>query len=156
MKRLMVIALLVLFSTISFADKAVARRGHHYGVGIHLLFAVPLIYALSHHHHYDHYPYAYEGYRPYRGPYLEFGDRLLLSEKTQFTLEKVRSGTAVKWVNPNTGVEGSVVARPAYQNALGQYCRAYEQIIRYGAWVKRGSDTACRQPDGRWVNISSY
>ncbi len=159
MKRLTVIVLLALFSIFSFADDAAARSRHHYGygVGIHFLFALPLLYGLYNHHshsHHTHYPD--NRYGRYGTLYLDYGDRLLLSEKTHFTLEKVRSGTEVKWWNPDTGIEGAVVARPAFRNALGQYCRAYEQIIRYGGWIKRGVDTACRQPDGRWENISRY
>jgi hypothetical protein len=154
MKRWTVIALLALFSTVSFTNDAAARRRHRSGVGIHFLFALPLFYGLYNHHphsHHDHYSYD-----RYRTRYMDYGDKLLLSEKTHYTLEKVHSGMEVRWLNPDTGMEGAVVARPAYKNTLEQYCRAYEQIIRYGGWIKRGVDTACRQPDGRWENISRY
>ena len=90
-------------------------------------------------HHYDH----------YNSNSLNRNDRLLLSEKTHYTLENVRSGTEVNWLNPNTGVEGTVVARPAFKNSRGQYCRTYEQTIRYGRWTRRGTDTACRLAGGR-------
>ena len=163
MKRWMVIFILVLFSIISFSSDAAARRRHHYGYGygLSLLFLLPLYSSYYRPYYYDPYyyypppPYRH-GYGNYTNFYLDQNDRYLMSEKTQYTLEKVRSGTEIKWFNPNTGVEGAVVARPAFKNTVGQYCRAYEQIIRYGRWTRRGTDTACRLPDGRWENIPSY
>jgi len=79
---------------------------------------------------------------------------MLLSEKTNYTLETARSGLRVRWINPETGIEGSVVARPAYKNARGQFCRAYEQTLRDVRLVRRGFDTACRLPGGEWENDS--
>ena len=153
MKRWMVIFILALFVIISFSSDAAARRRHRYGYGygLSLLFLLPLYSSHYNWHSHDHY---YPG--RYNSFYMNRSDRYLLSEKTHYTLEKARSGTKINWFNPNTGVEGAVVARPAFKNTVGQYCRAYEQIIRYGSWTRRGTDTACRLPDGRWENIPSY
>jgi hypothetical protein len=161
MKRWMVIFILALFVIISFSSDAAARRRHRYGYGygLSLLFLLPLYSGLYHNHSHDHYyPRSPSPHYPgrYNSFYMNQSDRFLLSEKTHYTLEKARSGTEIKWFNPNTGVEGTVVARPAFKNTVGQYCRAYEQIIRYGSWTRRGTDTACRLPDGRWENIPSY
>ncbi len=157
MKRWTVIFILALFAFFSLANDATARRRSHYGYGldIHFLFALPLIYGLYHSHGH-HYPSHHHHYDHYNSNSLNRNDRLLLSEKTHYTLENVRSGTEVNWFNPNTGVEGTVVAKPAFKNSRGQYCRAYEQTIRYGRWTRRGTDTACRLADGRWENIPNY
>lgn len=144
-----------LFVAVIAAGGAEARSRTHFGVGLHFLFDQ------SPHRFYGHYPYrwhhrhhhhSYHSHAP--EIYLEFSDRMLLSEKTNYTLETVRSGVRVKWTNPETGIEGSVVARPAFKNARGQYCREYEQTLRDIRLVRRGFDTACRLPDGRWENGS--
>ncbi len=120
MKRWTVIFILALFTFFSLANDATARRRHHYGygLGIHFLFALPLIYGLYHSHGH-HYPSHHHHYDHYNSNSLNRNDRLLLSEKTHYTLENVRSGTEVNWFNPNTGVEGTVVERPAFKNSRG-------------------------------------
>ena len=142
-KILSTIFFAVLLIVVISAGSAEARRRTHFGVGLHFLFA--LGHYGHHHHHYGHYPYAPK-------IYLEYSDRFLLSENTNHTLETARSGEKVRWTNPETGIMGSVVARPAYKNARGQYCRADEQKLRDARLIQRGYDTACRLPDGKWEN----
>ena len=160
MKKLLVAAAFaaLLLVTLHGGD-AEARRRHRYGLGALFLFDLTLYrYGYGRHH----YPYGHghnhrHGYGTYSPSiYLEDSDRWLLSEKTHHTLEKVRSGIKVRWVNPRTGIEGSVVARPAFKNAGGQYCREYVQVLRARGLISRGADTACRLPDGRWENAPGY
>jgi hypothetical protein len=140
----------VLFVAVIAGGGAEARGRTHVGVGLHFLFD------LSPHRNYGYYHrhhlHSYRSYAP--KIYLEFSDYMLLSEKTNYTLETARSGLRVRWINPETGIEGSVVARPAYKNARGQFCRAYEQTLRDVRLVRRGFDTACRLPGGEWENDS--
>ncbi|MDP6277955.1 MAG: hypothetical protein QGI11_05520 [Nitrospinota bacterium] len=152
-KILVVAALAAAFSVIFHGGEAEARRRHRFGIGLHFLLLSP--YLLGHRHHsHDHYPdsHHYGGYSHSPSIYLEDSDRFLLSENTQYALEKVRSWTQVKWSNPRTGIRGAVVAKPAFKNAIGQFCREYEQTLRAGIYTRRGIDTACRLPSGRWEN----
>jgi hypothetical protein len=163
MKRSFLILTLTLLCFMWLTPNAAARGRHHhygygYGIALGLLFLAPLLYRP----HYVHRPYYYGyPYRPYYPPnyppniYLDSNERALLSQKTQYTLEFVPSGTPIRWTSLPTGSEGSVVAHPAFKNTRGQFCRGYEQTIRYGNLVRRGSDTACRLPDGRWISISN-
>ena len=161
MKKFLIIFSISALLSVSFlAADAHARRRHHrgYGVGLSLLFLLPLYsghFRHGHGHHYGGHDHYYRGYPP-RSVFLDESDRAILSEKTHYTLEKVRSGRAVRWVNPATGIEGSVTARPAFKNAAGQFCRKYEQILRDGRLTRSGYDTACRLPDGRWENAPPF
>ncbi len=154
-KFLIIFSISVLLSVSFLAADAHARRRHYsgFGVGLSLLFLLPLYsghFGGHHgHHHGGH-------YYPPRSVFLDESDRVILSEKTHYTLEKVRSGRAVRWRNPATGIEGSVMARPAFKNAAGQFCRKYEQILRDGRLTRSGYDTACRLPDGRWENAPQF
>ncbi len=162
-KFLIIFSISVLLSASFLAADAHARRRHYrgYGVGLSLLFLLPLYsghfggYHGHHDHHYGDRHYGGHHYPP-RSVFLDKSDRVILSEKTHYTLEKVRSGRAVRWRNPATGIEGSVVARPAFKNAAGQFCRVYEQTLRDGRLTRSGYDTACRLPDGRWENAPQY
>jgi hypothetical protein len=159
-KFLIIFSISALLSVSFLAADAHARRRHGggFGVGLSLLFLLPLYsghFGHNHDHHYGH--DHYEGhYYPPRSVFLDESDRVILSEKTHYTLEKMRSGLAVRWRNPATGIEGSVVARPAFKNAAGQFCRKYEQTLRDGRLTRSGYDTACRMPDGRWENAPQF
>ena len=164
MRKFLIIFSISALLSVSFlaADAHAGRRRHRgFGVGLSLLFLLPLYsarFSHGHNHHYgDHHHggHHYRGYPP-RSVFPDESDRAILSEKTHYTLEKVRSGRAVRWVNPATGIEGSVTARPAFKNAAGQFCRKYEQILRDGRLTRSGYDTACRMPDGRWENASPF
>jgi len=158
-KFLIIFSISFLLSVSFLAADAHARRRHHrgYGVGLSLLFLLPFYSGHFGGHHHDHHygGHHYRGYPP-RSVFLDESDRAILSEKTNYTLEKVRSGQAVLWVNPATGIEGSVMARPAFKNAAGQFCRKYEQTLRDGRLTRSGYDTACRLPNGRWENAPQF
>jgi hypothetical protein len=73
----------------------------------------------------------------------------------QSALEYNRTNQASTWVNPDAGVSGTVVPVRTYQNAAGQPCREYQRTIIIGGREERGYGTACRQPDGTWLTIST-
>lgn len=73
----------------------------------------------------------------------------------QSALEYNRTHQASTWVNPDTGVSGTVVPVRTYQNAVGQPCREFQRTIIIGGREERGYGTACRQPDGTWRTIAT-
>jgi surface antigen len=71
--------------------------------------------------------------------------------RTQYqTLEYGRSGERNSWYNPDSGNSGAFVARPAFKNNSGSYCREFSQTIDVGGKREQGYGTACRQADGSW------
>ncbi len=67
----------------------------------------------------------------------------------QQALESARSGTVVRWDDPD-GRSGTFVPQPAFQNAAGEICREFQQSIVIGGRSEQGWGTACRNPDGSW------
>ncbi len=88
------------------------------------------------------------------GKSLDRADRLAMEQTTQRSLESAPSGNAVSWRNPDSGHSGTVVPRPSYQNASGEYCREYEQTVTVGGKTETAYGTACRQPDGSWKIVN--
>jgi surface antigen len=72
----------------------------------------------------------------------------------QSALENNRTNQASTWVNPDTGVSGTVVPVRTFQNNQGQPCREFQRTILIGGREERGYGTACRQPDGSWRIVS--
>lgn len=88
------------------------------------------------------------------GKSLDRADRLYMQQTTNRALESGRSGQAQSWSNPDSGHSGTVVPKPAYQNASGEYCREYQQTVTIGGNTEEAFGTACRQPDGSWKVVS--
>jgi hypothetical protein len=87
---------------------------------------------------------------PVYAPWLSLRDRDLAAANFQYTLEKVPSGQVMQWHNPRTGHSGTLVAQPAYKNAVGQFCRGYQQTLTLETRVHRSFGAACRSADGVW------
>jgi hypothetical protein len=68
----------------------------------------------------------------------------------QEALETARSGTVFTWRNPDDGTSGSFIPRPAFQDAAGRICRAFDQTVMIGGQMQQAQGTACRQSDGWW------
>lgn len=68
----------------------------------------------------------------------------------QDALERARSGTVVQWRNPDDGVVGTFVPKPAYQDSSGRICREFNQSVMIGNRQQEAWGTACRQSDGSW------
>ncbi len=84
------------------------------------------------------------------GKQLDERQQLILASTTNRTLETSRSETEVPWRDPDSNAHGTVIPKPAYQNAQGRYCREYTQTVVIDGKSKRAYGTACRQPDGSW------
>lgn len=67
----------------------------------------------------------------------------------QQALESARSGTIVRWDDPD-GRSGTFVPQPAFQNAAGEICREFQQSVVIGGRREQAWGTACRNPDGSW------
>lgn len=81
-------------------------------------------------------------------------DRMRMEETTQGALETNRDYTTSSWVNPNTGVSGTVTPQETYRTNSGQYCREYTQTVTIDGRREEAYGTACRQPDGSWQIVS--
>lgn len=81
-------------------------------------------------------------------------DRMRMEETTQSALESTADYTTSSWVNPNTGVNGTVTPERTYQTNGGQYCREYTQTVTIDGRREEAYGTACRQPDGSWQIVS--
>ncbi len=68
----------------------------------------------------------------------------------QDALERARSGTVVQWRNPDDGIAGTFVPKPAFQDSGGRICREFTQTVTIGERQQEAWGTACRQSDGSW------
>ena len=88
------------------------------------------------------------------GKNLDRTDKVAIATATQNTLEKNPSGKVTTWRNPDSEHSGTVVAKPAFKNEKGQYCREFTQTFNIDGETKIVTGTACRQPDGTWKIVS--
>ncbi|CAO3438272.1 RT0821/Lpp0805 family surface protein [Azospirillum doebereinerae] len=59
-------------------------------------------------------------------------------------------GQQIRWNNPQSGNQGTIVPiRDGYAEG-GAYCREFQQTIVVGGRTEQAHGTACRQPDGSW------
>ena len=86
---------------------------------------------------------------------LESDDWDALEDTAQYSLEYAQTEEAVPWVNPDSGTEGTFTPVTTYEGPEGQVCREYavDAIIDGREEVVYG--TACRQPDGSWVEANA-
>lgn len=91
----------------------------------------------------------------YIGSKLDEADKRQAGVTCIQALESGRSGQPAVWRNPDSGNSGTIIPKPAYQNATGQYCREFQQTIVVGGKSQQGYGTACRQPDGSWQIMGS-
>lgn len=68
----------------------------------------------------------------------------------QDALERARSGSVVQWRNPDDGIAGTFVPKPAFQDSGGRICREFTQTVMIGDRRQEAWGTACRQSDGSW------
>ncbi len=88
------------------------------------------------------------------GKSLDRADLAYMRQTQQQALETTPSGTRSTWQNPDSGNSGSIVPRPAVQQADGTYCREFQQTITVGGQMETAYGRACRQPDGQWQIVS--
>lgn len=85
---------------------------------------------------------------------LDKVDRMEAQRAQYRSLEYGRSGQSTDWYNPDSGHRGSYVARPAYKNDTGLYCREFTQTVTIAGKREDAYGTACRQQDGAWKVVS--
>lgn len=86
---------------------------------------------------------------------LESPDWNVLEGTAQHSLEFARVDESTPWVNPDTGAEGTFTPIASHEGPEGQVCREYaiQAIIDGREEVVYG--TACRRPDGTWVEANA-
>lgn len=89
------------------------------------------------------------------GQSLDRADQQYYNTSVNDALERSRTGTTSRWINPDSGNSGTVTPTSTFQNSYGQYCREYNQTIVVGGQSQRAYGTACRQPDGSWAVVSN-
>lgn len=71
--------------------------------------------------------------------------------ETQRALERTRTNEARTWRNPDNGNRYTVTPTRTYETR-GRQCRDYRTRAYIGDREEIIYGTACRQPDGSWVN----
>ncbi|MCA3249226.1 MAG: glycine zipper 2TM domain-containing protein [Rhodospirillaceae bacterium] len=84
------------------------------------------------------------------GQSLDKADAMYANRAANQAFETAPSGTSTAWRNPDSGNSGTIVPKPAYQAAGGEYCREFTQTVNVGGRAQEAFGTACRQPDGSW------
>lgn len=83
---------------------------------------------------------------------LDAGDRALLADTAQATLEHGKLGESANWQNPATGHRGTVTPLRTIEAADEPPCRDYQLTATVADNTAIGYDTACRRADGVWVS----
>jgi surface antigen len=77
-------------------------------------------------------------------------DRKTIEAAVTEALEKRLSGASIEWASPASGLRGEVTPMRTFRDAAGQWCREYEEVIRYGDDVEHRRGIACRTGEGEW------
>ena len=89
------------------------------------------------------------------GQSLDRADMQYLNSSTQSALEGTSTGTTSRWLNPDSGNNGTVTPTKTFQNDTGQYCREFSQTIIVSGQKQNAFGTACRQQDGSWRVVNN-
>jgi surface antigen len=84
------------------------------------------------------------------GNALDQKDKELAMKNAEMSMETSRTGQTTEWRNPDTGHSGTITPTRTYQDAAGQNCREFQQIITVGGKQEEAYGVACRDPDGSW------
>lgn len=90
------------------------------------------------------------------GAGYSIGDQLLPSDQTKFqqstqhAMDNVGDGQLVNWINPQTGVAGTIKPTRSYYAGNNRYCRDFQASIAVNAGVGEGAGRACRIAGGAW------
>ena len=79
-------------------------------------------------------------------------DLRLMERAAQNALENHPVGRSAAWSNPETGRTGAVTPLRNHRAGLDPPCRDYEMTVTSMGRTEIARHTACRQPDGAWVN----
>ena len=89
------------------------------------------------------------------GKNLDEVDQMMAVKSQQNALEHGPSNKPMRWKNPDTGNQGAITPKPAYQTPTGEFCREFQQEITVGGKTEQAYGKACRQPDGSWKIMPS-
>jgi hypothetical protein len=77
-------------------------------------------------------------------------DRKTIEAAVAEALEKRLSGASIEWASPASGLRGAVTPTRTFRDTAGQWCREYEEVIRYGSDIEHRRGIACRTGEGEW------
>jgi surface antigen len=77
-------------------------------------------------------------------------DRKTIEAAVTEALEKRLSGASIEWASPASGLRGAVTPTRTFRDATGQWCREYEEVIRYDGDIEHRRGIACRTGEGEW------
>jgi surface antigen len=77
-------------------------------------------------------------------------DRKTIEAAVTEALEKRLSGASIEWASPASGLRGAVTPTRTFRDTSGQWCREYEEHIRYGSDIEHRRGIACRTGEGEW------
>ena len=89
------------------------------------------------------------------GASLDRADEIYARRAAERAFEYNRTGDGVSWSNPDSGHYGTVTPRRTYSNAVGEFCREYQQEVVVGGKRVHAYGTACRNPDGSWRIVNN-
>ncbi|MBX6323368.1 MAG: hypothetical protein IRY94_16210 [Rhodospirillaceae bacterium] len=77
-------------------------------------------------------------------------DQRYIDQVVSQALESTVSGQAVKWQEPQRGLQGTVTPIRTYRAVNGQWCREYENIVMAGGTARHHHAVACREGENAW------
>ena len=86
-----------------------------------------------------------------------YGDSLIPSDRTRFkdaakvAMDKIDDGQVYSWVNPETGVAGTITPVRSYYSESNQICREFEATIAVERGVGETKGHACKISDDAWL-----
>ncbi len=86
---------------------------------------------------------------------LESGDWDALDDTAQHSLEYARTDEPAPWVNPDSGTEGTFTPVATHEGPEGEVCREYAVDATIDGREEVVYGTACRRPDGSWVEANT-
>ena len=88
------------------------------------------------------------------GRRLEPSDKAMYGQTLSDALSGADDGETRHWLNPETGLNGTIRPVRSYHRGNDQLCRDYRSAVNFDVDVSTGSGTACRTPDGHWAPIA--
>ncbi len=88
------------------------------------------------------------------GRRFEPSDKAMYGQTLSDVLSGADDGETRYWLNPETGLNGTIRPVRSYRRGEDQVCRDYRSAVNFDVDVSTGSGTACRAPDGRWTPVA--
>ena len=84
------------------------------------------------------------------GEQLMPSDRTKFHQSAQFAMKNTTDGDMMNWINPETGVAGTIKPVRTYYAGQNTMCREFEASIAVQNQVGDANGRACKVGDGVW------